>query len=88
VVRSTLCEKMSASVRSESQHGSGVRQGRARSGSRHVSCRRVNNPGESYAYILTDFDVVGDGRRGLSMGDLVGVFSILEVDVILLALNS
>jgi hypothetical protein len=87
VVRSTLCEKMSASVRSES-HGSGVRQGRARSGSRHVSCRRANSPGESYAYILTDFDVVGDGRRGLSMGDLVGVFSILEVDVILLALNS
>jgi hypothetical protein len=42
----------------------------------------------AYAYILTDFDVVGDGRRGLSMGDLVGVFSILEVDVILLALNS
>ena len=46
-------------------------------------------PGERDAYILTDLGVVGDGRRGLSMGgSRRGVFSILNEEVILLALNS
>jgi hypothetical protein len=50
--------------------------------------RRVNSLGGPHAYILTDVDIVGDGRRGLSMGDVVCVFSILELGVILIALNS
>jgi hypothetical protein len=56
------------------------------SGRRHASGRRVNSLGGPYAYILTDVDIVGDGRRGLSMGDVVCVFSILELGLFWLRL--
>jgi hypothetical protein len=47
----------------------------------------IETLGQLYAYILTDFDVVGDGRRGCRWGDVVCVFTILAVEVILLALK-
>lgn len=50
-----------------SRHATG-RPTRAGSRCRFISSRGGRDPGGPYAYILTDFDVVGDGRRGLSMG--------------------